>query len=300
MTGNGDEEKRENSMKQIAGKKILITGGASGIGRLLALRAAGMGATVVVWDINDANRENIEREVRGRGQTIHTYNCDVSRSEEVYRIADKVREEVGPVDILVNNAGVVSGKPFLECTDDQLRRCMDVNLIAHFWTVRAFLPDMIRNNSGHIVTIASAAGIIGVSHMVDYCASKSAAFGFDEALRMEFRKKGWNIKTTVVCPYFIDTGMFKGVKSRFPFLLPILKEDTVAVRLLGAILNEKRRLIMPPLVYAVWLLRLLPVFIFDFVADFLGINAAMNKFVGRPKQEGEDKGARDKARMTID
>ena len=140
----------------------------------------------------------------------------------VYSTAEKVREEVGKVDILINNAGVVSGRPFLECTDNQLRRTMEVNALAHFWTVKAFLPDMISSNKGHIVTVASAGGIVGSAGLVDYSASKFAAFGFDEALRSELKKQRLNIQTTVVCPYFIKGEMFAGVKTRFSFLLPIL------------------------------------------------------------------------------
>jgi all-trans-retinol dehydrogenase (NAD+) len=276
-------------MSQVAGKKVLITGGASGIGRLLALKAAALGATVLVWDIDDDNLERVGQEIRGRGQAVHTYHCDVSRREEVYRVAGEIKTELGPVDILVNNAGVVSGQPFLECTDDQCQRSMDVNAMAHFWTVRAFLPEMIRQNSGHVVTIASAAGIIGVSRMVDYCASKAACFGFDEALRMEIRRNRWKIRTTVVCPYFIDTGMFEGVRTRFSFLLPILKEEDVVEGIMRAILKNKRRLIMPPMVYSVWFLRLLPVRVFDLAADIMGINSAMTTFKGRSKAAREER-----------
>jgi all-trans-retinol dehydrogenase (NAD+) len=193
------------------------------------------------------------------------------------------------VDILVNNAGVVSGRSFLECTDEQCRRTMDVNIMGHFWTVRAFLPDMVRRGSGHIVTMASAAGIIGVSQMVDYCASKAAAFGFDEALRMEIRKNRWAIRTTVVCPYFINTGMFEGVRTRFAALLPILDEEKVAGRIIRAIQKSRKRLVMPPMVYSVWLLRLFPVAVFDFVADLMGINAAMKTFKGRSAAVGENR-----------
>jgi all-trans-retinol dehydrogenase (NAD+) len=153
--------------------------------------------------------------------------------------------------------------------------------MAHFWTVRAFLPDMVRRGSGHIVTMASAAGIVGVSQMVDYCASKAAAFAFDEALRMEIRKSRWAVKTTVVCPYFINTGMFEGVRTRFAALLPILDEEKVAARIIRAVLKNRKRLVMPPMVYSVWLLRLFPVVVFDFVADIMGINVAMKAFQGR-------------------
>jgi all-trans-retinol dehydrogenase (NAD+) len=268
-------------MGSFAKKTTLITGGASGIGRLMAHKMAAGGSHIIIWDIAEANLAQVSREISAAGLQVSAFACDVSDREMVYRVAKQVKKEVGKVDILINNAGVVSGKPFGECSDAQLRRTMEINTLAHFWTVKAFLPDMIKANRGHIVTIASAGGIIGSAGLVDYSASKFAAFGFDEALRAEFRKQGLNIHTTVVCPYFIDTGMFAGVKTRFSFLLPILKEDAVAERIVNAIIRKKRRLLMPPMVYSVWALRLLPVAVFDWVATLLGVNSTMDEFHGR-------------------
>ena len=94
---------------------------------------------------------------------------------------------------------------------------------------------MKARGSGHIVTVASAAGLIGTARETDYAASKFAAVGFDEALRQELRRSAPGVRTTVVCPYYIDTGMFKGVKTRFPLLLPVLKEQEVADRVLKAV-----------------------------------------------------------------
>mmetsp|Transcript_39481 Transcript_39481/g.35251 ORF Transcript_39481/g.35251 Transcript_39481/m.35251 type:complete len:95 (-) Transcript_39481:240-524(-) len=94
---------------------------------------------------------------------------------------------------------------------------------------------MIAKNKGHIVTIASNAGLVGVCGLADYCASKFGAVGFDESLRMELRKIKSNVKTTCICPYYIDTGMFDGVKTRFPLLFPILKPNYVARRICNAI-----------------------------------------------------------------
>ena len=86
---------------------------------------------------------------------------------------------------------------------------------------------MIARDEGHVVTVASAAGLVGVKGLVDYSSSKFAAVGFDEALRMELADTAPGVKTTVVCPFFIDTGMFEGAQTRFAWLLPILKEQNV-------------------------------------------------------------------------
>jgi len=268
-------------MSQIDGRNVLVTGGASGIGLHMAQKLADRGAKVIIWDIDDSKMENIAARMKSKERQIAFYHCDVSNRSEVYKTAEAVKKDFGRLDILINNAGIVSGKGFLECTDEQLEKSMSVNLLAHFWTVRAFLPGMIRAGGGHIVTISSAGGLIGVSRLVDYCTSKFAAFGFDEALRMEIGQEKWNIKTTVVCPYFANTGMFEGVRTRFPRLLPILDEQRIAERIINAIAKDRRRLLMPWMVYSTWLLRYLPTFAFDFLANLLGINSAMLTFRGR-------------------
>ncbi len=98
---------------------------------------------------------------------------------------------------------------------------------------------------------------------------------------MELRRSGTRVKTTLVCPYYIDTGLFEGVKTRFSFLLPILKEDYVAERIVKAVRRGRRRLAMPRLVYSVPVLRALPTFLFDAVARLFGISASMDDFTGR-------------------
>jgi all-trans-retinol dehydrogenase (NAD+) len=266
---------------QIAGSTILVTGAARGIGRLLALKMARLGGDLVLWDIDAPGLARAADEILSTtGRPARSYVCDVSDRRAVYAAAAKVREEAGVVHVLVNNAGVVSGRPFLDCTDEQIQRSMAVNAMALFWTCKAFLPGMIQAGRGHLVTVASAAGTIGVARLADYCASKWAAVGLDESLRAELRRIAPGVRTTIVCPYFIDTGMFAGVRTRFPPLLPILKEEYVAERIVRAIRRNRRRLLMPRMVGLTPLLRCLPVWLFDRVANLLGINSAMDEFVG--------------------
>jgi all-trans-retinol dehydrogenase (NAD+) len=271
-------------MTEFARKNILITGGACGIGRQMALRMAREGGNLILWDIHEANLEKARREVAdAAGREVHGYVCDVSDREAVYATAERVRQEVGPVDILVNNAGVVSGKPFLDLPDEKIEATFKVNVLGLFWVTKAFLPYMVERNEGHVVNIASSAGFVGVSKLTDYSASKFAAVGFDESLRNELRRVAPKVRTTVVCPFFIDTGMFAGAKTRFSFLLPILKEVDVADAVVKAVKADRARLMMPPMVYLVPPLRLLPVKVFDAVADVLGVNVSMDEFVGRAK-----------------
>ena len=146
---------------------------------------------------------------------------------------------------------------------------------------------MLERDRGHIVTIASAAGLVGTSKLVDYCASKHAAVGFDESLRLELRRARSRVLTTVVCPFYIDTGMFQGVKSRFPLLLPILGEEKVAARIVRALERNERQVIMPPLIRILPAMRLLPIALFDRVIDFFGVNTSMDEFTGRAGQSAD-------------
>ena len=269
-------------MRNLNKRNVVITGGGSGIGRRIAINMAREGGCSIVWDIDADAVTQVVSHIEQTGGRAIGYICDVSDRRQIYQVADTVKQDVGAVDILINNAGVVSGRPFLECTDEQNIKTMEVNIMAHFWTVKAFLPDMIAANRGHLVTIASAGGLIGPSSLADYAASKFAAVGFNESIRAELRRKGvTGVQTTVVCPFFIDTGMFAGVKTKFSSILPILKEKDVANKVVQAVKRNKAQVIMPPFVHVVPLARMLPPRLFDMVADFFGINQTMDEFVGR-------------------
>jgi len=269
-------------MSQIDGATILITGAGGGIGRQLALRLSDLGARVVLWDVDAERLTGVASEVEERSANRPSIaEVDVGDGESVRRAAQETKDAVGPVDILVNNAGVVSGRALLELSDRQIAATFAVNTLALFWTTRAFLPDMIRRGRGHIVTIASAAGLIGVSRLSDYAASKHAAVGFDESLRAELRRIAPAIATTVVCPSYIDTGMFAGARTRFPRLLPILEGRDVVERIVRAIRRDEPRVVMPPFLRALPLLRALPIRVFDRIADVLGVNDSMDEFTGR-------------------
>jgi nucleoside-diphosphate-sugar epimerase len=154
---------------------VLITGGASGIGRLLALGARAQGARVTLLDRDRAGLARVRDELAQDGGDAAQFAVDLCDRPAVQAVAAQVLASRGPVDILINNAGVVTGATLLECTDAAIERTFQVNALALFWTVRAFLPAMIAQGRGHVVTIASAAGLGGTSRLTDYCASKFAA-----------------------------------------------------------------------------------------------------------------------------
>jgi len=269
-------------MKSIDGEIALVTGGGGGLGRLLSLRLANLGAVVVVWDINESGIEETVKLVQAAGGTCYGYVCDLCDRADIYKKAKILREEIGKVTILINNAGIVTGMKFLDTPDKLIIRTMDVNVMSHFWTVKAFLPTMMENNKGHIVSVASLAGQCGVPKLVDYCTSKFAAMGFDESLRMELEYEGYDIKTTVVCPYFIrSTGMFDDVQSRY---VPTLSPNTVADRIILAMRCNEKYAIIPG--YLQVLLTLKWIFPWSCVAMFL---RGLVRDVGSPKSHENSK-----------
>jgi all-trans-retinol dehydrogenase (NAD+) len=267
-------------MTVINSRRALITGAASGIGRLLATRLANAGAKLVLWDIDPAGLSQAQAELTSAGHEVDVYTCDLTSREEIATVAAQTLAESGAIDILINNAGIVSGKNLLEISDREIERTFQVNTLALFWTVRAFLPSMLERDSGHVVTVASAAGLAGTAKLTDYCSSKFAAVGFDESLRLELKQQNSKVITTVVCPFYTDTGMFDGVKTRFSWLLPILKPEAVVRRIVKAIQRDRRRLVMPWFIYTSWPSRLLPVGWFDALMAFFGVSHSMDEFRG--------------------
>ena len=261
----------------LRGEQVLITGGGGGLGRELALRAAARGAEVTIWDLSEQAGQSVRDEIRGRGGRARSWTVDVTDRESVASAAG----ETGPVDVVINNAGVVAGQRLLDATEDAIERTLEVNVKALYWVTRAFLGGMIERRHGTVVTISSAAGLTGVARQTDYSASKFAAFGFAESLRAELTKDRTGVNSLVVCPYYIDTGMFEGVRTRFPRLLPILSTDQVAEKTLRALEAGKAQLVMPPFARTAQF-RILPPRIYDRMMTFFGVNASMDDFTGRP------------------
>ncbi|XP_074058441.1 short-chain dehydrogenase/reductase family 16C member 6-like [Macrotis lagotis] len=270
--------------KRVVGEIVLITGAGSGLGRLLALKFIHLRAIVVILDINQKSLDETYKLAQEQSSArVHAYTCDCSKKQDIYKVAEQVKKEVGDVTILINNAGIVTGKPFLETSDDEVEKSFLVNALSHIWTYKAFLPAMMANNHGHLVCISSAAGLIGMNGLGDYCASKFAAFGFAESIYFELRKlKKHGIKTTIVCPFFFKTGMFSGCSTKFPLILPLLETEYIANKIINAILEEQVYLITPKMVsIATWLKHTISSEMSLALGDFLGIFNSMDTFRGR-------------------
>jgi len=211
-----------------------------GIGKLMCEMLKAQGAVVVIWDIN----KQALTDMHAKG--FVTYLVDVTNRDVVFETQKMVKNDVGAIDVLINNAGIVGGNSLMKLTEKQIRLTMDVNVISHFWTCQAFLPDMIQRGSGHVVTISSIAGFDGLPNLTDYCASKFACRGFAESLRRELF--GTNIKSTIVHPFVINTGMFHGTKTSsgvWKILGSMIEPEYAAKEILNGIARGEIRLILP-------------------------------------------------------
>lgn len=260
---------------------VIVTGAGSGIGRLLCLAAAAKGARVALWDLNLEAAERVAHSIRRIGGSALALQVDVTDAQRVNAANRIVEHELGPVDILVNNAGIVTGSRISELTPEHVRRTFAVNVESHFHTTKAVLPGMRERDHGLIVTIASAAGLVGVARQSDYAASKFAAVGFSESLRNELRSEGSRVSTLTVCPYYIDTGMFEGVTTKVPLLLPIMKPRFVAAQIIRAIEQGRSRLTLPWFARSIFAIHLLPTALADRILDLFGLNEGMDHFTGR-------------------
>ena len=270
---------------KIQDKIVLITGGASGIGRIMGKMALKKGAkALVIWDINQANIDATIGELKAFGKVVG-YRVDVSNYEVVAKSYQQVKNEVGDVDILINCAGIItSNKTFDLCSPEEMDRTIQVNTLAPMYVARQVLPDMIARNSGHICNIASAGGMLANPKMSVYAASKWAAIGWSDSVRIELQDRKSQVRVTTIAPYYITTGMFDGVQSKvFPLLNPV----KVSERILGAIEGNKKMLMLmkwiPQPHHFIRLLQgLLPMRVFDWLlGEVLGIYHTMDNFTGR-------------------
>ena len=267
-------------MSNFNSKNVLITGGASGIGKLMGRMVLENGAAnLVIWDINDAALEETKLEFATLKGNVHTYKVNVANVEEIKNSADLTLKKLGSIDILINNAGIVVGKLFTEHSHDDIANTMNVNTLALMHITREFFPGMLARKQGHVCNIASAAALLANPKMAVYVASKWAVYGWSESLRIEMEQGKTGVHVTTVCPYYISTGMFSGVKSR----IPLLKPDVAAKRIIKAISSNKVVIKLP------WIVNLLPfakaimpLRMFDFViGKGFGIYNTMSSFVGR-------------------
>lgn len=270
-------------MQSVAGCNVLVTGAAMGLGKLFATRAVREGAaTVVLWDANETALKQTAAELEAAGGVVAAEVVDVTSAERVTGAAARVRADVGAVHVLFNNAGIVRGNGyFWESAPRDFMQTMEVNAIGPMLVAREFLPGMIDSGrQARLVNIASSAGLNAIPRMAAYAASKWAAVGFSDSVRLELEQAGHDqVRVTTVCPTYIDTGMFDG--ARGILFTPMLKQQDVVDATWAAMLEGRPFVVMP------WTSRMnkvltgvLPLKLRDLYLRTVGVYNSMDEFRG--------------------
>ncbi|KAJ9667631.1 hypothetical protein H2201_002166 [Coniosporium apollinis] len=259
---------------------IVITGGASGLGALIAEVYGLRGASVAVLDVKEP-----EGEVNG----VDFYKCDVGDCGQVERAAKQIERDLGTPTILINNAGIMHGKPLLQLSPAEITQTLNVNLLSHFHTLQTFLPGMLSEGRGTIVTISSVLAHIGAANLSDYTASKAALLALHASLAAELAQHpdpaARDIKTILVTPGQLGTRMFERVRTPSAFLAPVVEPNELAREIIGLVDRGESGVVALPL-YArwIWLWGCLPVGVKRVVRRVGGIDTAM-----APLGKGEGK-----------
>ncbi len=272
-------------MSSFANSTVLITGGASGLGKLFARKSLERkAARVILWDINEENLNATIHEFKNFPAEVLGTVIDIAHSEQIQHASSEVIQRFGGIDVLFNNAGVVAGKLFEQHTFRDITKTIEINVIAPMLITNLFLPEMLRNGKGHIINIASAAGLLANPKMSVYAGSKWALLGWSESLRIELEQEhsSKQLHVTTITPSYINTGMFAGVKA--PLLVPIIEAEIISEKIMRAVERNKIIVRAPITVYLLPILKgVLPTRLFDLlVGRWLNVYESMSSFVGRP------------------
>lgn len=251
-------------MRVLRGKRALITGAASGIGRAIALRLAREGVALFLIDIDAESLAGVVREATQWGVDVEGRRCDVSQPRDVSQANAALLDRWGGLDILVNNAGVCFYGPTHEMTAAQWERLLAINLLAPVQFVRELLPPLLAQPEAHIVNVASMYGLVATNRCCAYHTSKFAMVGFSEALRAEYGREGLGV--TALCPGFVSTDLFYSMPNvvgqrpaRVPPRWVCATPERVADKAVRAIRRNQRLTLVTPLAYfAYYAKRLVP------------------------------------------
>ncbi|GME26202.1 Short-chain dehydrogenase/reductase SDR [Neofusicoccum parvum] len=220
------------------GEVVVVTGGCSGIGREVVkglVERGGVGVKVVVVDVVD-----LPEEFEGRPNIVY-YGCDLTSPPSIHETAAMIRADCGDPTVLINNAGIAHGHTILDGSDEYDERLFRVNVLSHFTLIREFLPGMLSQKKGHIVTVASMASYYSCAGLVNYCASKHAVLSLHEGLNVELRNRygpaGKNIVTSIVHPMWAQTSIISSWeaslrRTRTKILKPTDISDKIVTQVL--------------------------------------------------------------------
>lgn len=219
---------------------VVITGASSGIGARVAEMLCAKGVKVAGLDI--------QQPLKTPPPTMKFYICDITKRETIKEVHEQIKKDLGKVTILINNAGIGNGASILEHTDTLINKVMTINCISHYYTVQEFMPGMVEDNHGHIITIASMASLVSPVGLSSYGMSKAAAMAFHESLTMEVKyiHNTPKIRTSIIHPLWTKTPLIEvhmNEKSTGPKAMHV---DTVAEAISNVVLSGESHILMLP------------------------------------------------------
>ena len=238
------------ALTNFAGAVAVITGGASGIGLATAQALHARGTHVVLADINQQGLQRAEEQIRqhtsSASSNVLSVPTDVTSEQQIQALIRQTVETYQRIDLVVTSAGIGTGGPIDLFTASEMQRMMDINFMGTYHCVRAALPTMRRQQSGHFVFLSSVAGKLGAPMLTGYCASKWAVRGFSTALRAELH--GTGIGATTVYPAWVETPMIHQEPDAMQLLnvQALLTADRVAAEILQAVTEDRRDLTLAP------------------------------------------------------
>jgi 3-oxoacyl-[acyl-carrier protein] reductase len=244
-------------MKIIRGKRALITGAASGIGREIALHLALEGVHVYLLDVNLDDLEVVAHDARVCGVEAVAVRCDLSQPEQIEAALGEMLDAWGHIDILVNNAGVAFYGPTDKMTAAQWEWLLGINLLAAIQITREVLPTLLLRPEGHILNVCSIAGLVAGPRSAAYHVSKFGLVGFTESLRAEYSRRGLGV--TALCPGPVRTNLYRaGVSGKSNRVVPeppawlSTSPERVAVAAIRAIRKNQRFVLLTLVAHALF------------------------------------------------
>lgn len=199
-------------MKRFENKVVVITGGASGIGKAAVEKFAREGAAVAIWDVNEVQGKELELILLNEGFIARFIKANTAKLQEVESATATIIKQFGKIDVLINNAGITRDASLQKMTSEQWQQVMDINLTGVFNCCKAVSPNMIQNNFGRIINTSSIVGLYGNYGQANYAATKAGVIAFSQTLARELGK--YNITVNAIAPGFIATDMIKTIPEK--------------------------------------------------------------------------------------
>lgn len=257
-------------MRNLKGKRALVTGAAGGIGRAIALELAAHGVDSLLVDVNEVGLERTRRDCESQGVEAYGYHADLSDADSPMHVASVALDRWAGVDLLVNNAGVTYHGPTHTMPPDEFDRLLDINLRSKLQLTRALLPSMVARPEAHVLNVCSVLGLSGMPRVAAYCTTKFAMIGFSESLRAEYGRVGLGV--TALCPGFVSTGLFAAARPEFdggdtksPPAFMCVTPERVARRAVKAVRRNHARVVIDPVGRPIHGLKRLAPGMFDFL-----------------------------------